>query len=512
MRAENADPGLTGKATTGERGSLEETGRREHPVFTSKLVNLVTMLVVTLVFGAVRPGLAIAQGQQEQRAVLVTGATSGIGLRMTEVLSRNGFFVYAGARKPEDMERLNRMPNVRSVRLDVTIQADIDAAVEFVESAGRGLYGLVNNAGVSVIGPLIEIPESEIDFLFDVNLLGPYRVTKGFADLIIESEGRIMNVTSIAGVISSPFSGVYSMSKHGLEAYTDSLAAEMERFNVRVAAVEPGNYRSKIVASMVRRMEATGYSAEESRYESMRDLITGPLDRSQFEEPDDVALAVLDFLTTDNPKPRYMVVPTQAEAEMTIRRALREAVQLNQDHAFSYTREELIAMLDEVLQTEKEALAASPAAGISLHEAVFTDDLQALRNALTQGANPDALDASGATPLIVATTFGKSAAVEALLSAGADVDKPNRDGSTPLHMAALFCREDILKSLLTHGADTSLRTRSGSTALEIVTMPFEEMKPLYDYLGSVLEPYGLVLDYDRIREKRPEIAKLLSKP
>ena len=104
---------------------------------------------------------------------------------------------------------------------------------------GRGLYGLINNAGVAVMGPLIETPESELDFLFNVNVYGPYRVTKGFADLIIESEGRILNVTSIGGVVSAPFSGVYSMSKHALEAYTDSLAAEMERFGVRVAAVLP---------------------------------------------------------------------------------------------------------------------------------------------------------------------------------------------------------------------------------------------------------------------------------
>jgi len=224
-----------------------------------------------------------AQETEEVRAVLITGTSSGIGLRMTEVLSEDGFFVYAGARKAEDLERLNAMENVKSVRLDVTIQSEIDAAVALVRAEGRGMYGLINNAGVAVLGPLIELSEEDMDFQLDVNLFGPYRVTKAFADLLIESEGRIMTVSSIAGILSGPFIGAYSMSKHGVEAYTDALAAELDRFNVEVAAVEPGNYKSRITASMVKRMEASGYSADGSRYGSMLDLISGPLDRSQYE-------------------------------------------------------------------------------------------------------------------------------------------------------------------------------------------------------------------------------------
>ena len=161
-----------------------------------------------------------AQEAGNQPAVLVTGASSGIGARMAEVLSQNGFFVYAGARKPADLERLDAMRNVKSVRLDVTIQSEIDAAVEFVRSEGRGLYGLINNAGVAVMGPLIEEPEEDLDFIIDVNVLGPYRVTKAFADLLIESGGRVLTVTSIAGILSGPFIGPYSMTKHAMEAYT----------------------------------------------------------------------------------------------------------------------------------------------------------------------------------------------------------------------------------------------------------------------------------------------------
>ncbi|MCL7959317.1 MAG: SDR family NAD(P)-dependent oxidoreductase, partial [marine benthic group bacterium] len=159
-----------------------------------------------------------AQEAGNQPAVLVTGASSGIGARMAEVFSENGFFVYAGARKPADMERLDAMENVKSVRLDVTSQSEIDAAVRFVRSEGRGLYGLINNAGVAVMGPLIEQREEDLDFIIDVNVMGPYRVTKAFADLLIESEGRVLTVTSIAGILSGPFIGAYSMTKHAMEA------------------------------------------------------------------------------------------------------------------------------------------------------------------------------------------------------------------------------------------------------------------------------------------------------
>jgi len=460
-------------------------------------------VLATIVFvTAAVPGAA--QTPDDMPAVLITGTSSGIGLRMTEVLSEKGFFVYAGARKPEDLARLDAMENVKSVRLDVTIQSEIDAAVELVRAEGRGLYGLINNAGVSVMGPLIEIPEEDVMFLLEVNLLGPYRVTKAFADLLIESEGRVMTVSSIAGFVSSPFNGVYSMSKHGVEAYTDALAAELERFGVEVAAVEPGNYKSRIVASMVERMKRTGYSSEGSRYGSMLDLITGPLDRSQYDEPDDVALAVLDFLSSDAPGRRYMVVPNQREAEVTIRGALQELVQLNEGHRYSYSRDELVAMLDEALSGLGAAFSAS------LHEAAMVGDVQVLRRLIDAGADLNAREAwGGSSPLITAATFGHAEVASELIAAGADLDQQNNDGSTALITAAFFCRTEIVEMLLAAGADESIRGNDGSTALDVVSAPFDVVKGAYDFLSEALGPLGLSLDYERVRATRPKIAEML---
>ena len=300
-------------------------------------------------------GVAYADDGSEQKAILVTGASTGIGRNLAETLAAEGHFVYAGARKMADLDALNAIDNIQAIRLDVTIQEQIDAAVETVRKGGRGLYGLVNNAGVVVAGPMIEVDEDDMQFQMDVNLFGPYRVTKAFAPLIIESQGRITTTGSISGILSGTFLGPYSMSKHGIEAFTDSLAGEMEKFGVQVSVVEPGNYNSAIIDTMRNRMQQRGQTPEGSLFEEeLQQLIDGPSDRSRLKEPDEVAAAFLHALFDDNPKRRYMVVPNQGEAEITIKKAIEELVQLNEGHEYSYDREALIMMLDEALAASEQ--------------------------------------------------------------------------------------------------------------------------------------------------------------
>ena len=183
-----------------------------------------------------------AQSSTLPKAVLVTGASSGIGRKITERLSSQGMFVYAGARAQKDLDELSQIKNVQAVLLDVTVPADIAAAVATVTKAGRGLYGVVNNAGVVVVAPLIEAEEKDLDFIFNVNMYGPYRITKAFAPLLLESKGRVVNISSLNGIVAGPMIGAYSMSKHAVEAYGDALAGELGRFGVRVSLIEPGNY------------------------------------------------------------------------------------------------------------------------------------------------------------------------------------------------------------------------------------------------------------------------------
>ena len=315
-------------------------------------------IAVVLVVISTSPNIAMAGTdavQKQQKAVLVTGASTGIGRKITEVLAADGYFVYAGARKQKDLDALNQIDNVQSIRLDVTKQDGIDAAVATVRNGGKGLYGLVNNAGVFIGGPLIEVETSEFEWLMDVNVLGPYRVTRAFAPLIIEQKGRITTIGSISGILSGQFSGQYSMSKHAIEAYTDSLAREMERFEIQVSVIEPGNYRSKIALSAADRMAEKEYAKEGSPYAEDIKAMQGRLsDRSQYKDPDEVAAAALHALSSASPKRRYMVVPNQKEAGWTISKAIEEMVQLNEGQPYSYSREQLIEMLDSAMATKKE--------------------------------------------------------------------------------------------------------------------------------------------------------------
>jgi len=116
------------------------------------------------------------------------------------------------------------------------------------------LYGLINNAGVFIGGPLMDVDLEEFKWLMDVNVYGVYRLNQAFAPLIIESRGRISTIGSISGTLAGSYSGQYSMSKHAIEAYTDSLAAEMAPLKVQVSVIEPGNYNSAIGISAKDRM------------------------------------------------------------------------------------------------------------------------------------------------------------------------------------------------------------------------------------------------------------------
>lgn len=308
---------------------------------------------------------AVAQEGNAQKAVLVTGASTGIGRFTAEQLAADGYFVYAGARKASDLEALNTIDNIMAVRLDVTVQEEIDAVVDLIRAEGRGLWGIVNNAGVNIIDPLIEADEADLKFLFDVNVYGVFRVTKAFAPLVIEAQGRIVNISSIAGILSGglPGYGMYFMSKHAVEAFTDQLAVEMAALNVKVIAIEPGNYRSKIGMTRCKRMLA---NKSEKKYQYFADVMQQYFDdckeslasddASTGESPKAVADAIQHALFDDNPKEHYLVVPEQFQAMITIGKAMEELLHLNHDQEYSYTREELIAMMDEewaILRGEK---------------------------------------------------------------------------------------------------------------------------------------------------------------
>jgi len=290
------------------------------------------LIATLLLLPAANP--AVAQAPAETRkAVLVTGASTGIGRKITEHLAAKGYFVYAGARKQADLDALSAIKNVQSIKLDVTRQDDIDAAVATITKGGRGLYGLVNNAGIATVGNSTETSVEEFTLIMEVNLYGPWRVTRAFAPMIIASKGRITTIGSISGILAPRDLTAYSMSKHAMEAFADSTALQMAPLGVQVSIVEPGNFDSDIGKS------ATKRTGQETRF----------TDRSKYKKPDEVAMAVEQALFEATPKRRYMVTPDQREAEITIRKQIEQLVQLNEGHQYTYDRAALVKMLDEAL-------------------------------------------------------------------------------------------------------------------------------------------------------------------
>jgi len=298
------------------------------------------------------PSLHAAVNNLEDKAVLVTGASSGIGFSIAKTLANEGAFVYAGARKNEDIERLSKIENIMGIRLDVTKPDEIDAAVEFIEKQGRGLYGLVNNAGVFFHAPLIEVSAEELQFMMDVNVFGPYRVTKAFAPLIMQSKGRISNISSIAGIAAGRLFGPYSMSKFAVEAFSESLRSEMKKFDVQVSVIEPGNFKSNIMQSMRNRATSTENKQPATLYKNEYNALEGftAADRSRHKDPVAVANAVRHALFSEQAKFRYLVAPNKKEADSAIKAALSKVVQLNKGHDYSLSRDELNSILDSISQ------------------------------------------------------------------------------------------------------------------------------------------------------------------
>lgn len=310
---------------------------------------LTLLLIMIVVLGG--QSVANAGTTSDQKAVLVTGASSGLGRVMAETMAANGYFVYAGARKDKDLAELDAIDNITAVKLDVTSQEQVDAVVEKIRESGTGLYGLVNNAGVGGGGPVMDTAIEDQRFVYAVNVEGVYRTTKAFAPLIIESKGRITTTGSIAGIIASTAGfSAYSGSKHWIEAYTDALVAEMEPHGVSVSVIEPGSYKSNIRrTSAARRLDELKAAGGEVTDDMKKEYEATAERELALKEPDDVTDAFMHALFDDKPLRRYIVVPNEEQQQFTVMTKVTELVQLNAWGPYAYSRDELVAMLDEAL-------------------------------------------------------------------------------------------------------------------------------------------------------------------
>ncbi|HEX6665320.1 MAG TPA: SDR family NAD(P)-dependent oxidoreductase [Solirubrobacterales bacterium] len=248
------------------------------------------------------------------RAVLVTGASTGIGRATALRLDAAGWRVFAGVRRAEDADSLRGEASERlqPLFIDVTDAGQIAAAAERIEAeAGEGLAGLVNNAGLAVPSPLETIPIEDFRHQVEVNLTGQVAVTQALLPSLRKGSGRIVFISSIGGRIAFPMTGAYHAAKFGVEAVGDVFRQELRSWDIPVSIVEPGSIDTPIWERGERTADEIGGRSpqREALYgraiERYREVVRQTAERGI--PPEKVARVIEHALSAKRPRTRYLV-------------------------------------------------------------------------------------------------------------------------------------------------------------------------------------------------------------
>lgn len=265
------------------------------------------------------------------RVVLVTGCSSGIGLATARRLADEGWTVVATARRVETLAPLAH-PNIRPMALDVTDEASMHAVVDVIERDHGAVGVLVNNAGYSQSGPVEEVPPDRVRRQFETNVFGPLRLTQlVLPGMRRQGWGRIVNLSSMGGVLTFPGGGVYHATKYAVEALSDALRFEVRGFGVDVIVIQPGLIRTGFTTAAMTAMDGVtppsgvyaGFSEAVARA-TVESYVKGPVARLAA-EPDDVARTIAEALAAARPGTRYKVAPS-AHLFMALRRWLGDSL------------------------------------------------------------------------------------------------------------------------------------------------------------------------------------------
>jgi NAD(P)-dependent dehydrogenase (short-subunit alcohol dehydrogenase family) len=250
--------------------------------------------------------------------VVITGASTGIGFAACQALIRRGFRVFGSVRTLADANRLTEELGTSYIPLifDVTDPDAVNLAATAVkEKVGeQRLCGLVNNAGIAVLGPLAYLPLERFRRQIEVNLLGVHIVTRAFLPLLgtessgVGKPGRVVNISSISGRLAMPFAGAYAASKFGLEGYSDSLRRELMLFGIRVILIEP---RAVVTSIWDQAEEVVVQQFPNTPYDRSLRLFAQQASREAKTgfPPRKVGELIGRVLITPRPRTRYVVIP-----------------------------------------------------------------------------------------------------------------------------------------------------------------------------------------------------------
>ncbi len=230
--------------------------------------------------------------------ILITGASRGIGRATAELLAQQGHTVYGTSRDPDGVV----IHNVRVIRLDVTSEGSALAAVQNVVGKSGRLDVLINNAGISQLGALEEISLIEAQTVFDTNVFGVMRMVKQALPIMrAQGDGKIINVSSIAGIIAVPFQGIYSASKYAIEGYTESLRHEVKHLGIDVSLIQPGDINTTIQDTVSAKI-IDAYAKQRANF-----LATHAKSMKEAPSAEIVAKTIARVVKTRKPKLRYAV-------------------------------------------------------------------------------------------------------------------------------------------------------------------------------------------------------------
>jgi len=249
------------------------------------------------------------------QTVVITGASSGIGKATALYLDQLGFRVFAGVRKETDYQALKEEASdaLTPIFFDVTDEDSIETAVRTVTEASAGkVNGLINNAGLSLNGPLELLPVADIKKLVDVNVIGLLAVTRAFLPLLRESRGRIVNISSGHGLLAIPDKSAYAASKFAVQAISDSLRVELRPFGVSVSCLVVGKVDTEVLGKIVADRNVMIAAADPAVAELYSPLIEF-FDREVRDLPGippvEVARVVATAMMAAKPKAQYLIGP-----------------------------------------------------------------------------------------------------------------------------------------------------------------------------------------------------------
>ena len=258
--------------------------------------------------------------ETSEKVILVTGASSGIGHACATLLAQQGHRVYGTSRAPRRVDG-----DFTMLPMDVTDTATVQAAVQtLLEREGR-IDVVVNNAGIGYGGAVEDTALEEAQATFETNFFGALRVCHAVLPAMrAQRSGTIINVSSIGGMISLPFQGLYSASKYALEGMSEALRMEVKRFGIHVVLVEPGDTRTEFTAN-----RRTTRGADENpvyRETYRRTLARIEADERNGASPETVARTVLRIVASSHPKVRYVVGPFQQKLAILVKRLVPSGV------------------------------------------------------------------------------------------------------------------------------------------------------------------------------------------